>query len=329
MVKRSLIILVPGIMVFAMILLSERPRETLLVPWSRDGEWIAFSCGQGARDENSAIYRMRPDGSDLQQVTSDGRIDRRPTWSPDGEWIAFSSERYDAYDAFDSTTDDTEIYRVRPNGADLQQLTDNSSDDDSPSWSPDGELIAFLSNLGVLGYRNIYLMNSDGQERRLLGTDLYAVYPSWSADSDWLMIMIIEPGSAIYRIRRDGSDRQLLTENNIGIATIAAWSPNGEWIVFSAKNADGLGSNLAIMRADGTQHHFITNEDGAHWTPTWSPDGQWIAYDYSDRRGWFQIYKIRPDGTERQQLTYGKCKPTSPAWSPDFDQLPKPKKADF
>ena len=62
-------------------------------------------------------------------------FDTFPTWSPRGAWIAFTSRRDGDY----------EIYRIRPDGTDLERLTQSPGNDAHPSFSPDGEWIAFAT----------------------------------------------------------------------------------------------------------------------------------------------------------------------------------------
>ncbi len=62
--------------------------------WSRDGEWIAFSGGE----DNSDIYIVRPDGSDLQQVTTGPATEAQPTFSADDARIAFAGMGVKALD---------------------------------------------------------------------------------------------------------------------------------------------------------------------------------------------------------------------------------------
>src|SRR5688500_20332609 len=57
---------------------------------SPDGQWLAFDSD---RNGNSDIYKVRTDGTGLEQLTHDAADDFRPMWSPDGRRIAFHSWR--------------------------------------------------------------------------------------------------------------------------------------------------------------------------------------------------------------------------------------------
>jgi TolB protein len=49
-----------------------------------------------------------------------------PVWSPDGRWIAFASNHQGSYD----------IYRVRPDGSQMQRITRTSEPELSVGWGP-------------------------------------------------------------------------------------------------------------------------------------------------------------------------------------------------
>src|SRR6202795_505922 len=74
------------------------------------------------------LFVSAADGGDEHPLLASADMDYDPAWSPDGAWIVFTSER-------DGSAD---LYRVRPNGADLERLTDSPAFDDQAAFSPDG-----------------------------------------------------------------------------------------------------------------------------------------------------------------------------------------------
>lgn len=55
-------------------------------PWTPDGAWLFFAS---TRAGNTHLFRARPDGSDLTQVTSGDRFEAQPSVSPDGRYLAY------------------------------------------------------------------------------------------------------------------------------------------------------------------------------------------------------------------------------------------------
>ena len=122
--------------------------------WSPNGKRIAFTS---LRTGNYEIYTMKPqpEGRTNRPVNlsrSTLATDISANWSPDGTHIVFTSLR--------GISGDYEIYTMRANGAEPTPLTENTTDDFSPAFSPDGTKIAFNANRD--GNGEIYVMNADG-----------------------------------------------------------------------------------------------------------------------------------------------------------------------
>lgn len=93
-----------------------------------------------------------------------------PAWSPTGEWIAFVTAH----------SGNDEIYRIRPDGSETQQLTSNEHVwDKHPSFSPDGTKIVFFSNR--TGHNQIFIMNADGSnQQNVSNNEFNDAYPIWT-----------------------------------------------------------------------------------------------------------------------------------------------------
>jgi Tol biopolymer transport system component len=74
---------------------------------------------------------IRLDGSASRNLSNDQHFDGWPTWTPDGRWILFASGR-------EGIANSGQVYRIRPDGTGLQQITGGPSGHVQPSVSADG-----------------------------------------------------------------------------------------------------------------------------------------------------------------------------------------------
>ena len=89
----------------------------------------------------------------------------------------------------------------------------------------------------------------------------------------------------VFAMNVDGSNVVIVAGDPAGPEFDAAWSPDGEWVVYR-DSTRGINENdeIAIVRADGTDRRFIAADAANDWGPDWSPDGASIAFN-SDRSG--------------------------------------------
>ena len=104
--------------------------------WSPVGDRIVFTSNRSGDFE---IYSLRPDGSDVRQLTHSPGLDMHPVWSSDGKWICFASMRGGLKDEQPLTGNPQpygDLYLMRPDGSEVQVLTDDQFEDGTPSWAP-------------------------------------------------------------------------------------------------------------------------------------------------------------------------------------------------
>ena len=121
--------------------------------FSPDGQTIVFTS---ERDGNRNIYKMKINGSDLEQMTISEFDDYEPVFSPDGESIVFTSER----------DGNKEIYLINLLTKNIKNLSNNTGDDWNPRFYPDNQKIVFQSTRD--GNWEIYIMNLNGKNQKNL-----------------------------------------------------------------------------------------------------------------------------------------------------------------
>ena len=240
--------------------------------------------------------------------------------------------------AFTSDRDgNREIYVMDADGKNQRRLTAHPGHDWEPSWSPDGEQIAFTSSEAKDIDRKrpqIYVIDADGKNRRRLSNRFIKDaewQPSWSRDGKRIAYtstgaMDIGGGHwRIYVIDADGENRRRLSNDAVD-DSYPSWSPDGERIAFVSIR-DGRGHyDIYVMDADGSNQQRLTENPGHDWQPSWSPNGERIAFTSAraagedERQNW-DIYVMDTDGKNQRRLTRNASPDTNPSWSPDGKRI--------
>lgn len=200
------------------------------ISWSPQGDRIAFvgvTVVDGTElDMPEAVYTMASDGSDLQQLTSDGQV-VDVAWSPDGTRLAITRQY-----AIGESRLGTDIYVLDLATGEEQRLT-NDGTARRPSWSPDGTRIAFTSNeTGEIRDADLYVMNADGSGRtRLTNTPEIEEDTAWAPDGAAIAVTRLGLGEPrdcdLVLVAPDGSAERVLVDGPIeGSCPISlAWQP--------------------------------------------------------------------------------------------------------
>lgn len=216
------------------------------------------------------------------------------------------------------------IYVMNADG-NAQTRVSGNFNDRSPTWSPDGQQLGFVSNESCT-YGCISVMRADGtQRRRVSENGANNENPAWSPDGQWIAFASSRDLAGtfqfdIYTMRTDGSQLSRLTSTYTAFDLHPSWSPDGARIAFSSDRSGDV--EIWVMNADGTAPTRLTYyETYSDREPAWSPDGQWIAFSSNRYAGNYEIYLMRRDGTQVTRLTNSAGADTQPAWSPDGQYL--------
>jgi Tol biopolymer transport system component len=188
----------------------------------------------------------------------------------------------------------------------------------SPTWSPDGCRIAYVSGIDifVLDLATGLKTNLTGQFRP--DRSLYR-YPSWSPDGAYMAYSSNSGGEfGLYILDIENMKEARLTDADI-ITGSSTWSPDSNYLVFEGRIDNGS-SGVFSIRIDGTDIQEIYNHGGGDYTPALSPDGEKIAFSSNQHDSW-DIYVMNADGSDVKRLTFDEGTDGEPDWSPDGERI--------
>jgi Tol biopolymer transport system component len=180
-----------------------------------------------------------------------------------------------------------------------------------PTWSPNGDAVAFLTNRDTngSGADEVYVVNPDASGLRRVTFDgeqqgVQKASPAWSPDGAWIAYLGGLAGQRdVWEVPAAGGAPVRLTTTE-GQKYGLAWSPDGTKLLYV--QADG---GNRVTTVDERTRAVATLGPGSE--PVWSPNGTRIAF--LDATG--RVAVMRADGTAPAELT--DLQSAAPAWSPD------------
>jgi TolB protein len=248
--------------------------------WSPDGKKFLFTRIHAGK---MGLWTVNVDGSDTRPLlppAAEPHFDGH--WSPDSKKIAF------VYDRLHGTDGQLQIDVIDADGSGRKTLIPHKAFEESPRWSPDGQLLAWVSTRDK--DQNIYVVGVDGKNERRLTSDPAADNnPSWSPDGKQIAFCSGRSGHLqIYVMNADGSDVRRLTHSP-RLDYWPVWSPDGKRIAFTS-NRDG-NYEVYVMNADGSSLRNVTRHPAQDNYAAWAPDGRRLAF-ISNRGGGYGIYVL-------------------------------------
>ena len=238
-------------------------RGALSPAWSPTGESVVFTVlgntGTQVQELDVRTGRTRR----VSQIRAGLNI--TPVYQPGGNAILYAQGQGSGYGTdlvlagLDTDTS------AKPRRITIGKGTDNTS----PSYSPDGSQIAFIS--GKSGSPQVYIMDADGSNVQLLtaykpGVRSYRASPDWSPDGRAIAYEQQQGNFQVWMIDlRERVPKQLTSE---GENEDPSWAPDGRHIVFSSTR--GGDKQLWILDTESGRARQLTHTKGARLA-AWSP----------------------------------------------------------
>ena len=238
--------------------------------WLPDGSGLVYSSSRGSTILYPPVFNVRV-------VGRDGRGDRQVTF---GDLSYVEPDVHQSGKLVASRIrSQSDVWRFPIGGSaaentrDAVRITRQTGQAQTPSISPDGTEVVYLSDNG--GHGNLWIARTDGSGVRQVtyerDPDVVVGVPMWSPSGDWIVFIVAPSGvSSLWAIRPDGSGLHELVARGRGGA---CWSGDGRWVYYTSER-DGI-ARIAKVPAEGGTSLVVRSH--ASMTAV-TPDGKTLYY---------------------------------------------------
>ncbi len=230
---------------------------------SPDGRRIAVSIAE----QNIQIWQYDISRDTLARFTFEGNRNNNPTWTPDGKRIAYLSDK-------------NIFWQLADGSGGLEQLTTSEFTDVPMSWSPDGQLLAFIE-----------------------------LNPSTGLDIS--MLRLGDPSAGSGHVRK----AQLFLRTPFN-ESVPRFSPDGRWVAYISNESSR--NEIYVQPYPGPGGKWQISTDGGT-EPAWNPNGRELFYRSGDKMLAVDITTQPSFAAGKPRLLFQGPYLPSPATSSNYD----------
>lgn len=289
------------------------PWNAIVAPRNADLPPATTATGQVVFLRAGSVWRMGPDGSDLEQLTVRGLDagDESPRLSPDGSMLTYTGSKDGLSQIYMQSMED------------LIPSPITAGNDSEAAWSPDGTMLAFMRGDTRVN-RDLYIVDIAQESEPtliLVGDDdrpQAAGAPVWSLDGKSIFLSADRrehQGTRLWQVNIATHTLEPVTQapkdSPWSIDREISMSPDGETIVFAsnrhtASSDDSEDFDIYTMKLDGSGLTRLTNDPGTIATPVYSNDGSRIYFASTSLRDsgfeW-EIFVMAASGGKQRRLS--------------------------
>ena len=258
---------------------------------------------------SSVLYVSNADGTGEHPLLNTLGLDYHASWSADRQWVIFTSERDGLGQA--------NIFRVHPDGAGLERLTDDPALDDQAVLSPDGGRVAFVSTRGT--HRANVWGNGPGATSQIVSVDVATGERKEETFGPGLKVepQFVSASTIGYLVKGGVNQGLAYTDGRAALKRAVrspSWTSDGSAVVYEKVDFKPQAQNTPLYSWSADYEYRYTDV-----FPTVANDGKLVVTEKAVSDGTISI--MDADGSNKQRIYSAGSAAFAPAWSPNGEWI--------